>query len=171
MASLKEIVTKAVIGKTKKTMNDTFNVVVDNNVNNVLGCWIINHNFNGSFAGNDIDVKGSYDVNIWYSYDNNTKTNVIVHSYNYTDKVNIKLKDHNSFSDKNEILVRSLSDPSVSDVKVDGNNIKLTINKELAVEVVGDMLVRVNVLDDIDDFDSEDNNENLDIEVKEDYLG
>ena len=39
----KEIVTKAVIGKGKKYYKNTYEVSVDNNVDNVLGCWIINH--------------------------------------------------------------------------------------------------------------------------------
>jgi hypothetical protein len=43
MANLKEIVTKAVIGKTKKASKDNLEVSLDTNINNVLGCWVINH--------------------------------------------------------------------------------------------------------------------------------
>ena len=78
MASSKEIVTKAVIGKTKKSFTDNFDVLLDQNIDNVLGCWIINHNFKGVNNNGKVDINGSYDVNIWYSYDSNTKTNVTV---------------------------------------------------------------------------------------------
>lgn len=43
MALYKEIVTKAVIGKGKKHYVNNYLVNVDNVVNTVLGCWIINH--------------------------------------------------------------------------------------------------------------------------------
>lgn len=43
MANLKEIVTKAVIGKTKKTSKEVYEVALEDNISNVLGCWIINH--------------------------------------------------------------------------------------------------------------------------------
>lgn len=39
----KEIVTKAVIGKGKKYFKNSYNVMSENNVNTILGCWVINH--------------------------------------------------------------------------------------------------------------------------------
>ena len=174
MASLKEIVTKAVIGKTKKASQDSFKVTVNDNVSNVLGCWIINHNFSGSANNsNNINISGSYDVNIWYSYDNNTKTNVIVHNYSYTELVNVKLKKDGVLTNKNEIMVRSLTEPQVSNVKVDGNVIDITIDKELGVEIVGDMKFRVNVEDIVDDYDeefSDINNKDIEMSINDDYL-
>ncbi|MBQ7140887.1 MAG: outer spore coat protein CotE [Bacilli bacterium] len=43
MASFKEIVTKAVIGKGKKTFTTTNSVTPDCVANTILGCWVINH--------------------------------------------------------------------------------------------------------------------------------
>ena len=43
MAYFKEIVTKAVIGKGKKTTNLNHIVKTEDNINTVLGCWVINH--------------------------------------------------------------------------------------------------------------------------------
>ena len=39
----KEIVTKAVIGKSKKTSTDEYSILLEENISNVLGCWVINH--------------------------------------------------------------------------------------------------------------------------------
>ncbi len=166
MANTKEIVTKAVIGKTKKSFTDTFDVTIDQSVNNVLGCWIINHNFKGYNNNGKVDINGSYDVNVWYSFDNNTKTNVIVKTYTYNDTVNVKLKEEESLSDNHDIMVRSLKAPSVDDAIVDDHTIKLTIQRELGVEVVGDMLVRINTIDDFEEYEDDD----LDIDVKENFL-
>lgn len=43
MASYKEIVTKAVIGKAKKTTTSHFTLQTEQNPDTVLGCWVINH--------------------------------------------------------------------------------------------------------------------------------
>ena len=162
----KEIVTKAVIGKSRKSSKDDYNILIEGNISNVLGCWVINHSYKGYNSNGKVAVNGSYDVNIWYSYDNNTKTNVIARTFNYSDLINVNLKE--KMNENNEIIVRCLTSPNASDVKIDGNNLKLTIEKELAVEIVGDVKVKVNVYDDYDDYEEDISNE--DIEINEDYL-
>ena len=172
MASVKEIVTKAVIGKAKKNSEEKREIYLDSDISNVLGCWIINHNFNGIRKDSTVDINGNYDINIWYSYDNNTKTNVIVRNFSYNDLISVKLKKEEVLTDDSEIIVRSLTAPQVRDVKIEGNTIKLTIEKELGVEIVGDMKVRVNVEEDFDDYedDSYDNIEDIKMDINEEYL-
>ncbi len=176
MAYFKEIVTKAIIGKGKKTSNLTHTVETEDNINTVLGCWVINHTFNGINNGGKVLVNGTYDINIWYSYDNNTKTNVLVKRFNYQDTMNVKIKENGELTNTSEIIVRSLNQPSVTDVSVENNTIKLSVHKELGVEIVGDTKVRVSVEDDFEDYEEiEDEeeivNENNDIDnIKEDYL-
>ena len=43
MSNFKEIVTKAVIGKGKKTFSSTMEQIIENNPTTILGCWVINH--------------------------------------------------------------------------------------------------------------------------------
>lgn len=43
MSNFKEIVTKAVVGKGKKTFTHDYSVDVNENPSTILGCWIINH--------------------------------------------------------------------------------------------------------------------------------
>lgn len=78
MASYKEIVTKAIIGKAKKTNEMHFSFTPDENVDTVLGCWVINHNFHGTNASGKVGVNGAFDVNVWYSYEGDTKIKVPV---------------------------------------------------------------------------------------------
>ena len=176
MAYFKEIVTKAIIGKGKKTTNLEHIIDTDDNINTILGCWVINHSFNGINNGGKVLVNGTYDINIWYSYDNNTKTNVLVRKLNYQDIMNVRIKEESELTNTSEIIVRSLNQPSVTDVSVEGTQIKLTVHKEMGVEVVGDTKVRVSVEDEFEDYeeiddDIETNVENIEtIEVNEDYL-
>ena len=58
MSNYREIVTKAVIAKGKKAFTSTHSVSVDNRPSTILGCWIINHNFNGIKNGNTITING-----------------------------------------------------------------------------------------------------------------
>lgn len=162
--NFKEIVTKAVIGKSKKSSKDEYNILIEENISNVLGCWIINNTFRGYNNNGKVEINGSYDVNIWYSYDNNTKTNVIARTFNYKDLINVNTKE--KIDDTNEIIVRSLTAPNASSVKIDGNNLNIIIEKELGVEIVGDVKVKINVLDDYDDYEEDID----DINITENYL-
>lgn len=170
MAYYKEIVTKAVIGKGKKTKSEEYVITTDEKIDNVLGCWVINHNFRGSIVNNSIIVNGSYDVNIWYSYNNNTKTNVMIKKFNYEYPMNVSLKENSNLTKDSEIIVRTLSQPSVVDVNIDGLDIHLTIEKQLGVEVIGDTTVRVSVEDPFDDYEEIEENTMDEIDVTDDYL-
>ena len=93
MASFKEIVTKAVIGKAKKTTTSSFSMTPSEKPDTVLGCWVINHSFRGRNQQGEIEVSGEFDVNVWYSYDNDTKTTVSTSRFPYSDHMKIHLKD------------------------------------------------------------------------------
>ena len=168
MANYKEIMTKAVISKGKRSFSTNHSVEV-NNPSTVLGCWVINHNFNGTKSGNKINITGSYDVNIWYSYDNDTKTDVIRETNTYTEEINMREREA---VDGEEIIVRSLRQPNPVKIDIDGNKIKYTIEKELGIELVGELFVKVDVNEDEDNWDDivEDNIDKEIDEINEDYI-
>ncbi|MCH5167331.1 MAG: outer spore coat protein CotE [Erysipelotrichales bacterium] len=167
MAYYKEIVTKAVIGKGKKTITEEREINLGQNIDNVLGCWVINHSFSGNVVNDSIVVSGNYDVNVWYSCNNNTKTNVIIKNFNYQVPMKVKLKENSKLNKNSEIIVRSLNQPSVSDVELENGVIKLIVDKQMGVEVIGDTIVRVSVEDEMDEYEEIIDD---DIEVNEDYL-
>lgn len=162
MAYFKEIMTKAVIGKGKKTTEQDIVINTDANIDTVLGCWVINHSFSGVNNNGKVLVNGAYDVNVWYSYDNNTKTNVLVNRFNYQDTMNVRIKDDSEMTNTSDIIIRSLNQPSVIDVSVEGSDVKLKVHKEMGAEIVGDTKVRVSVEDDFDDYEEIDDYENID---------
>ena len=89
MSAYKEIVTKAVVGKGKKYYRNTYTINTDSKPNTVLGCWVINHRFSGKEVDDRIEIDGSFDVNLWYSYDNDTKTSVITKNIPYKEMVTV----------------------------------------------------------------------------------
>ena len=149
----KEIVTKTVIGKGKKTFKNDYELTTDTDVDTVLGCWVINHKIHGKKDDEYIKINGSYDINIWYSYDNNTKTNVVSKKMFYEEKVRVKVRENGDLNDDSEIIIRSLKNPTCIDVSNEDKTIKYTISKELGIEIVGDAKIRIPVSNTEDDYD------------------
>ena len=109
------------------------------------------HTFNGTNVGDKVIVNGSFDVNVWYSYDNDKKTTVSIKKFNYPE--NLHLKNQNNLDSNSEVIVRSLKQPTVSDVSINNGVINLNIDKELGIEVVGNTKVKVPVEDVEDDYE------------------
>ena len=175
MSLYKEIVTKAIIGKGKKYFKDNYNLEVENTPTTILGCWVINNKFKGYKADGKIGVSGSYDVNIWYSYDNDSKTAVVNKNITYNDLFNVKLKSDADLSSDTDIIVRTLKQPNCTGVNINGKGITFDIEKEMGVEVVGDTKFKIAVeedeepWDDIEDEITEKDLKEID-EVKDDFI-
>lgn len=176
MSAYKEIVTKAIIGKGKKYYKNTYTIETENEPSTVLGCWVINHKFKGTDVGDKIVVDGSFDVNIWYSYNNDTKTTVITKKIKYSESVMVRQKETTDSTTK-DIIVRSLKQPNCVNARENGKSISIDIEKELGIEIVGDTKVKVAVEEDeepwdvIDDVEyNEEVEKEIENNVKEDYL-
>lgn len=172
MTSYKEIVTKAVIGKSKKNSHNEYKIIPDEKADTVLGCWVINHTFNGTNHDGKVLINGTFDINVWYSYDNDTKTMVSSRKFSYQDIMPVTLKDQAVLDNNSEIIVRSLRQPNVTDVNLIGGEIVMNVEKELGVEIVGDTKLKVSVEEDEDEYEliSDDiTTDNID-DVKEDFL-
>ena len=154
MAAFKEIVTKAVVGKGKKYFKNNYTIEASDTPTTVLGCWVINHKFKGYKTGDKIGVDGSYDVNIWYSYENDTKTSVLNKRVDYNDTFNVKVKSDADITGDTEVIVRALKQPTCSKVEIlDGGIISFDIEKELGVELVGETKFKIGVEEDEEPWD------------------
>jgi len=172
LSNYREIVTKAVIGKAKKTSGNKFNVQTEERPDTVLGCWVINNTFNGTNNRGSVLINGAFDVNVWYSYDNDTKTAVSTQRFTYTDKMNVPLKNDTVLDNNSEIIVRSLKQPTVTNVEINNGLVELTIEKELGVEIVGNTKVKISVEDVDDDYEEliDEELDNAIEEINEEYL-
>lgn len=176
MSNFKEIVTKAIIGKCKKRLTSNYEIECEEKPNTILGCWVINHSFRGVNNLGKVNVTGNFDVNVWYSYDNDTKTAVCTRKFNYSDVINVPLKDNSKLNNDCDIIVNALKQPTVTDVKIKNDLVNLKIEKELGIEVVGNATVKVQVEEDYDDYEEvydNENNDELNINVddlNDDYL-
>ena len=117
-----------------------------------------------------VGVNGSFDVNVWYSYDNDSKTAVSTQKFSYSDTMRLNVEDASA---SNEVIVKSIQQPTVSDVSIKDGIVNLNINKELGIEIVGDTKIKVPVEDLDDDYVELTNDEEVETEVNKvdtDYL-
>ena len=142
----------------------------------LLSPYIMSHKFKGSEVGGKIVVDGSFDVNIWYSYDNDTKTTVITKKISYSESVMVRQRESTD-STVRDIMVRSLKQPNCTNAKENGKSISIEIEKELGIEIVGDTKVKVAVEDEeepwdiIEDVEYNDNvAKEIDNSIDKDYL-
>ena len=170
----KEIITKAIIGKGKKIFKNQYSVECEKDIDTVLGCWVINHDLKGVKDGEYIKIVGSYDINIWYSYDNNTKTDVVSNRMFYEERVRVRIKENSEINDNTEIIIRSLKNPTCIDVSNSDKTIKYTISKELGIEILGDTKIKIPISVNEDDYDviidEESLSDEIDKSVNENYL-
>jgi len=177
MANYREIVTKAVVGKGKKHFSTTNSVTPEIVPTTILGCWVINHNFRGYRQNNTIVIEGNYDVNIWYSCLNDTKTEVVRHNDTYREVVQAPKTINPDLADNEEIIIRSLNQPSCVKTDIKDGKILYTIDKDLGIEIVGDTKVKIETTDDEDPWDEiedaldEEKIDNIiETEVEEEFL-
>lgn len=176
MSSFKEIVTKAVLGKGRKVFTTNHTLTTPHQPTTILGCWVINHNFSGVKKNDKIHIEGSYDVNIWYSYDNDSKTEVVKQTNNYLETVNVRKKETGEVTNE-DVIIRSLAQPTCTKVDIVDGVIHYTIEKELGIELIGDTKVRISIDEDEDEWDDiidEDEmdqaGEEIDQEVNEEFI-
>jgi len=173
MSEYREVITKAVVAKGKKFTQSTHTISSQHRPTSILGCWIINHRYEAKKYGRTIEIHGHYDVNVWYSYSDNTKTEVVTETVSYTDVVKLKYRDDNIISDDLDVIVRVIQQPNCLECSIspNGNKIVVQVEKEFVAEVIGETKVCVAVYPhesaeddkyfDVDDLD-EDELEDLD---------
>ena len=179
MSNTREIVTKAVVGKGKKTFTTTKTVIPNEIPNTILGCWVINHNFKGTKNGDKIKIEGSYDTNIWYSCGGDTKTEVIREKTKYDEEVNVPNTKTDDILNE-DVIIRSLKQPTCIKCDIVDGKIEYTVEKELGVELVGDIKVKIaydeeedpwdSLTDDTDNEKIIDAEQQIDDQVNEEYL-
>ena len=134
------------------------------------------HQYKGFKSNGKIVIEGSYDVNIWYSYDDNSKTGVVTKKLEYSEIVSVRKRTDTNSSDDTSIIVRSLKQPTCTNVDIKDNEIYFTVEKELGIEIIGDTKMKIAVEDDeepwevIDDEVNENTLKEIDEQVDEKFI-
>ena len=142
----REIVTKAVVGKGKISNEGEIVVTSSNKVSKVLGCWVINHYYVSEFINSKVFAKGKYDIHVWYGYNNDSDTVIYKQTVDYMEEFNLNLKKNEELNENHEFVVRCIKYPTCSglSLKEDGT-ISVKVEKELSVDVIGEVKLKVQI--------------------------
>jgi spore coat protein E len=159
MSGYREIITKAVVGKGRKFTQSTHTISAQHRPTSILGCWIINHRYEAKKYDRTVEIHGHYDINVWYSYSDNTRTEVVTETVSYTDVVKLKYRDDDLISDDHDVMARAIQQPNCLECSIspNGNKIVVQVEREFLAEVIGETKVWVALHPDgraeDDDFD------------------
>ncbi|HZH62412.1 MAG TPA: outer spore coat protein CotE [Metabacillus sp.] len=169
MSEYREIITKAVVAKGRKFTQCTHTIAPSQKPASILGGWIINHNYDAQKNGRTVEVEGTYDINVWYSYNENTKTEVVTERVKYVDVIKLRYKDDNFLDDEHEVICKALQQPNCLEVTIspNGNKIIVQAEREHLAEVIGETKVCVRVNPEGCDDNDDDWEEELDDEFED----
>lgn len=153
----REIYTKAVCGKGRKFSQVSNTVTPPHSPTSILGAWIINNQYEAVKSGDNVEVVGTYDVNIWYSYDRNTKTDVAKETISYVEAVPLSYLDKKHRPSTAEVSAIATQEPNCVEASIssNGKDVVIRVEREYKVEMIAETKVCVVVCpggcDDLDD--------------------
>ena len=178
MNDIREIVTKAVIGKGHRTFNvsvtmpETTGLVI-----RVLGAVMTNHCVNAEKSGDLIEISGSYEVHVWYTYDDDNQTDIVRMTVDYGDIIELRHALRDNLLDSDEITAEEIVAPYATDVRIEAGIIHVDVALEVAAEVIGETKMRVAILGPVAQaispeisFDPDDDLSEIDAAITPDFL-
>jgi spore coat protein E len=169
----REIISRAVCGTGKKFSQVVHRVFTAHKPSSILGAWVINHKYEAVRYGEGVEIEGSYECNIWYSYDGNTKTDVAKESVSYVEHVPLSYLDERHLPRTASVFAEALQHPSCVEASIESTDdaVRITIEREFQAELIAETKLCVVVCpggcdedgkhhdldghDDDDDFDDE----------------
>lgn len=169
MNEIREIVTRAVVAKGKKVFNLVEKVKTKEKPYSILGCWIINHEFEASKINEVVKLDGEFEVNIWFSTNNNTKTDIIRETITYKKEITTKTVVKNYLENTDDILARIIQHPTVTNAKITDDYVQVDITFEIIAEIIGETKMKVTVFKETENWEEE--IDTLDMDINENFIG
>lgn len=146
LKNLRQIVTKTVVAKGKKRTETKETLCPPNKPTSILGCWIINHSHQARKVGKYVEVTGKFDINVWYSHSQHSKTSVYTESVSYKDRIRLHYRDEPT-SKHEEVIVNVIQHPNCTEAVISKCKEKFVIcvERELTAEVIGETKVCISI--------------------------
>lgn len=148
----REIFVKAVCARGRERFRQTHSFKPTHEPERILGCWVANHRCMARPTSESVIVDGQYDVNIWYSFNNNTQTEIVKGTICYTEQVPVESIGGDRIGPNAEVRATVTQEPhSVSRTlkkSEDGNGtvIQIGIEYEFYSEVICETMMVVRAL-------------------------
>ena len=144
----REIITKAVCGKGRKFSTSTHTITPPHRPTNILGAWVINTKYEAVKTSAGVEVIGTYDIDVWYAYGNNSNTEVVKESVSFTENVPLYYLDPKSRLATCEVFAEAVTEPNCieANISANGENIVVRVEREFVVEIIAETKVSVAVV-------------------------
>ncbi len=138
--------TKAVVARGKKRAEACETLRPPNNPSSILGCWVINHTHQAKKHGRFIEVTGKYDINVWYAHHDHSKTSVFSETVPYRERIKLYYRDEET-NGVEDVRIRVIQQPNCTEAIItpDGEQFKVTVERELHAEIVGETTICIQV--------------------------
>lgn len=143
---IREIMTQAVIGKGR--LKNQATIIMDdiNDIATILGCWVVNHQYEAYIQHEKLYVKGSFDINLWYSKNDAPKSEVAVKTVEYQEEVRVYTKEDVVLSNEAKLVATCPQAPVCIEAKLnEAKNVEVTIEKTILIDIVGQTKICVEV--------------------------
>ncbi len=172
MSVSKTILTKTVIGKGYKTSKQKNIVKLGHVSDSVLGCWILNHKYKGEKKDAYTEISGSYEVHLWYSYENGKQTAVISEQVSYTEHAQVRIFNELERRPDGESVVAVVNDPVCIDADIieGGRSFEIVVEMSFLVRELAELYLTIETFqEEVTDFENELEEElrNIDLIVPE----
>ena len=142
---IREIITKAVIGKGHLRQTNQYELHPECKVDEVLGCWIIGHHYEALMKNEKLFVKGAYDINLWYALEDKQESKVYVNTVEYLEELPISTKEDVDFNGDMMLVCTCPMQPVCLEANKHEDYVKVTIEKTMHVDIVGETKISVEV--------------------------
>lgn len=187
---LREIKTKATCAKGQKRFRQIHSIVTTQPAELVLGSRITSHNYVACPLTNSVEIKGTYDVHIWYTYSDGTLTAAEKKTVRYTEHLPVIDLEGERLGVEESVEMTVTRDPEVIGMHARKGAVSVEVDLEFYAEIVGETKLWVRVYEppfaddkkakaldldasgdyfDEDDFDDEDYEDDLEDE-DEDFV-
>jgi spore coat protein E len=147
MNEIREILTKAVIGKGRRFFSvTTMMPETEGIVDKILSTAMINHETTASKEKNVVHVKGSYDIHVWYAYSDEKETAISRETVTYDAEISLENALRNNILATDDIIAEEILPPYATDVRIETGIIYVDVDFEIGVEVIGETKMRVAIL-------------------------
>lgn len=142
----REILTKAIIAKGKKEFKEEQTLPVEEKISRSLGCWVINHKSEIVREANQIFIEGSYQVFVWYGFDQDTDCKLVNQIFTFKDEIPYLFNDEKEdLTDKNEIKKYVSKQPVCVQLHHQDQTIYFTIERAYSIDIIGETKFTIKV--------------------------
>ena len=113
-------------------------------------------------------IDGEFEVNIWYSTNNNTKTDILRELITYKKEITTKQIVKEYLENSDDILARIIQHPTCTNARIFDDYVEVDVTFEILAEIIGETKMKVTVFK--DETNWEEDIDMLDMDLDENFL-